>query len=92
MNHSEARKKVCIICYHKASRSLSSLDIEAVQQVVIENFNHQNTDFPCALNALYHAIFTEHRKENTKGGVMTLQPKACLNSYSWSPKVQLLIA
>lgn len=61
MDHFEAREKVCVICYRKASRLLSSTDIEAVQNVVIENYNPDNPNYPCGICSPCHAILTEHR-------------------------------
>jgi hypothetical protein len=65
MNHSEARQKVCIICYNKASRPLSALDIDGIQKYVIENYNAENLDLPCGICSPCHGILTQHRKGDT---------------------------
>jgi len=64
MDHSEARQKVCIICYHKASRPLSSLDIEGIQNFVIENYNPENPDLPCAICTPCQGALTKYRNGN----------------------------
>ena len=64
MDHYEARKKVCIICYGKASRLLSSIDIETIRRLVIENYNSENPDFPCGICTPCKGILTEHRSGN----------------------------
>lgn len=66
MDHSEARKKVCIICYRKASRGLSANDVVSIQNLVIQNYTPENPDLPCGICGPCHAILVEHRNGNMR--------------------------
>ena len=48
MDHSEARKRVGVVCFCKASRLMSSLDAEIIRNHVT-NYNLENSDLPCAI-------------------------------------------
>ena len=48
MDHSEARKRVGVVCFCKASRLLSSLDAEFIRNHVVANYNLETSDLPCA--------------------------------------------
>ena len=65
MDHSEARKKVCCICYFKAKRKLTESDVQAIKDVAIENYNPDNPDFPCGICTHCHVVLCEYRKGNT---------------------------
>ena len=49
MDHSEARKNVCVVCFRKASRLLSSYDVESIRDHVIADYAVENPDLPCAI-------------------------------------------
>ena len=82
MNHSEARKKVCVICYNKGSRPLSKIDVVAIQSLVIDNYDPQHPDFPCAICTPCHGILTEHRN-GTKSRTLPVAD-------DYNPGVQIL--
>ena len=48
-SHNKNRMKVCVVCYRKGKRSLSSKDIEAVREYVINGYDVNNRYFPGAL-------------------------------------------
>ena len=66
MDHLKAREKVCIVCYHKASRHLSNAEVEAVQNIIMENYNVANPDLPCGICNSCHEILNEHSHGNMK--------------------------
>lgn len=47
--HDENRNRVCVICYRKGSRKLSSTDINAIQDYVIDGYSPENSNFPKAM-------------------------------------------
>ena len=49
MDYSEARKRVGVVCFCKASRLLSSLDAEFIRNHVVMDYNLENPDLPCAV-------------------------------------------
>ena len=49
MEHSEARKRVGVVCFCKASRLLSSPDAEFIRNHDVTNYNLDNPDLPCAV-------------------------------------------
>ena len=55
-------KKVCAICFRKASRLLSSSDVESIQNYVIADYAIENQDFPCAICAYCRVLL--HKYEN----------------------------
>lgn len=47
--HERARKRVCIVCYRKGTRSLSERDIENIRTFAIFDYKKGNPDLPCGL-------------------------------------------
>lgn len=47
--HNESRKRVCVICYRKGNRHLSSNDVKSIQDFVIKDYDTENEDFPEAI-------------------------------------------
>jgi G:T-mismatch repair DNA endonuclease (very short patch repair protein) len=66
MDHSEARHKVCVICYNKAKRSLSPIYVKVIQDYVIENYSVENVDFPCGLCDSCRIIVSQYKNGDTK--------------------------
>ena len=56
--HDKCRSKVCIICYSKATRSLSTNEIEAIQEYVIDGYEVSNSDFPCGICVHCHLLLS----------------------------------
>ena len=52
----KCRSKVCVVCYQKASRSLSEAEIQLVQEFLIDGYSSSHPDFPngvctgCSIN------------------------------------------
>ena len=46
LDHERCRSKVCIVCYEKATRTVSDLEVETVQIFVIDGYNPSHPDFP----------------------------------------------
>lgn len=59
--HEACRHRVCVICYRKGQRPLSDIDITAVQEFVIANYNVKNPDFPAALCNGCHLLLCKKR-------------------------------
>ena len=49
VKHENNRKKVCVICYRKGTRSLSLCDIGLINEHVIQGFNADDQNFPFAI-------------------------------------------
>ena len=65
MDHSDARKKVCVICYCKGSRVLSSADAQSVRDFAIEGYNVEDPDFPCGICNNCRRILSAYRNGDT---------------------------
>ena len=66
MDHSDCRKKVCVICYCKGSRVLSSTDAQSIRDFVIESNNVEDPDFPCGIcNNNCRRILSDYRNGDT---------------------------
>ena len=50
-DHNECRKKVCVICTKKATRTrpLSSTDLTSLKTYISAEFNHDDPDYPCGI-------------------------------------------
>ena len=46
LGHEECRTRVCIVCNRKASRSLTSCEINVIRQYIIEGYSTKDPDFP----------------------------------------------
>ena len=66
MDHSEARKKVCVVCFCKASRLSISYDVEYIRDHVIVDYAVKNPDLPCAICGSCWILLTKHRNGDTK--------------------------
>ena len=49
LGHDRYRSKVCVVCYEKASRMLSDLEIETVDKFLIDGYKSMHPDFPCGI-------------------------------------------
>ena len=47
-SHEECRHRICIVCYGKGSRTFSETEIETIQDFLIDGFDTENSNFPCA--------------------------------------------
>ena len=56
--HTECRTKVCVVCYKKGKRNISS-ELSFIQSHLIEGYTTDNLDFPCALCDHCHAVLNE---------------------------------
>lgn len=56
LEHDRCRSEVCVVCYEKASRTLSDLEINTVQTFLIDGYSVYDPDFPngvctgCSIN------------------------------------------
>jgi len=66
MDHFKARKKVCVICYCKGSRVLSSNDAQCVRDFVIEGYSPDDPDYPCAICNNCRRILSDYRNGDTR--------------------------
>ena len=57
--HTECRTKVCVVCYKKGKRNISSSELSFIQSHLIEGYTSDNLDFPCALCDHCHAVLNE---------------------------------
>ena len=48
-DHIRCRKRVCVMCYRKGSKSISKKEVEYIQTNLINGFTLDNLDFPSAL-------------------------------------------
>ena len=56
-HHAEYRKKVCVVCYKKAERSISECKVKSIQDQLIHGYTIDNFDFPCGLcNNCHHLV------------------------------------
>ena len=46
LGHEEYRGRVCVVCYRKASRSLSQAEVGDIQKYLTEGYNVNEPDFP----------------------------------------------
>ena len=46
LEHEEYHGRVCVVCYRKASRSLSQAEVGDIQKYLIEGYNVNDPDFP----------------------------------------------
>ena len=46
LQHEECRDRVCVCCYRKASRSLSTAEVVDIQNYLIEGYDINHADFP----------------------------------------------
>ena len=46
LQHEECRDRVCVCCYRKASRSLSTAEVVDIQNYLIEDYDINHPDFP----------------------------------------------
>ena len=60
--HEKLRKRVCIVCYRKASRNLSAKEIFIVQEHLIEHFDIDNPDFPSGVCGGCHMLLLKKGK------------------------------
>ena len=49
LRHDRCCSKVCVVCYEKASRILSDLEIETVDKFLIDGQKSTHPDFPCGI-------------------------------------------
>ena len=61
-SHEECRRRVCIVCYGKASRNLSENEISTVQDSIIDGFSVDNSNFPCAVCVKCHVMLAKKYK------------------------------
>ena len=45
-SHEWRREKVCVVCYKKSSRSVSTGDVEIIHQYIIDGYSTTNCNFP----------------------------------------------
>ena len=60
--HEKYRRKVCVVCYSKATRELSANEIETVKTHIIDGFEISNSDFPCGVCVHCHITLSQKRK------------------------------
>ena len=46
IGHKKCCSLVCLVCYKKASRSLSASEIQSIQEIVIDGYSSSDPDFP----------------------------------------------
>ena len=63
LGHENCRSKVCIICFSKATRSMSINEIEIIQQYVIDGYEVSNSDFPCGICVHCHLLLSQKKKD-----------------------------
>ena len=66
MDHSEARKKVCVVCYNKASSLLSFPLVKVVQEFVFKNYSLENPHLPSGICNSCRRTLSEYKNGNTK--------------------------
>ena len=54
--HNKNRAKVCIICYEKGKRGLSSSELQWIEENIITGYSVHNPDFPCGLCDRCHLL------------------------------------
>ena len=64
MDHSEARQKVCVVCYNKASRLLSFALVKVIQEFVFENYSLENPDLSCGICNSCSWTLSEYKNGN----------------------------
>lgn len=60
-DHERCRYKVCVVCYRKGNRKLSSTDISTINDHVIEGYDIGNPDFPASLCNGCYLILSKRR-------------------------------
>ena len=62
-SHEECRHRVCIVCYGKGSRTLSETEIQTIQDFLIDGFDIENSNFPCAACVKCHIMLLKKHKD-----------------------------
>ena len=73
MDHEQCRKKVCVVCSKKASRTLSKTQINAVQVHVDAQFNDETLDYPTRICTNCHIAL--NKKNNGQDVKLTINQK-----------------
>ena len=63
--HNECRGRVCVCCYRKGDRTISSKEVECIDSYFTEGYTVENPDFPNALCTDCHIEL--NKKINDKG-------------------------
>ena len=63
LEHERCRSKVCVVCYRKANRTLSELEIQTVQEFLIDGYNISHPDFPNGICTGCSIILSKKRKD-----------------------------
>lgn len=66
MDHFQARHKVCVVCYKKADRTLSSIYVGVIRDNILENYSLENPDLPCGICNSCRIIVSQYKCGNTK--------------------------
>ena len=62
-SHEECRHRVCIVCYGKGSRTFSETEIETIQDFLIDGFDTENSNSPCAACVKCHIMLLKKHKD-----------------------------
>ena len=65
IGHGKCRSLVCVVCYQKASRSLSELEIKNVQDYLIDGYSSSHPDFPNGICTGCSIVLSKKRKDST---------------------------
>ena len=63
LEHERCRSKVCVVCYEKANRTLSDLEIQTVHEFLIDGYNVTHPDFPSGICTGCSIILSKKRKD-----------------------------
>ena len=90
IGHGKCRSLVCVVCYQKASRSLSELEIKNIQDYLIDGYSSSHSEFPNGICTGSSIALSKKRKDSTislpivenydperKTGLRSLNPLSC---------------
>ena len=65
IGHEKCRCLVCVVCYQKASRSLSELEIKNAQDYLIDGYSSSHPNFPNGICTGCSIALSKKRKDPT---------------------------
>ena len=63
IGHEKCRSGVCVVCYQKASRSLSAKEIQLIQEFLIAGYRSSHPDFPNGVCTGCSIMLSKKRKD-----------------------------
>ena len=63
--HEQCRLKVCVVCYGKAARKLSSTKVTNVKDVIIDGFEISDSNFSAGVCVSCHVCYQKEETTRT---------------------------